>query len=284
MCLGRPAVGGDVKAELSLSSNILFLMSDGVRCQSRKTAAHNNVQLLDAYVQLLDAKAIPCCHFPMPRKQSPDAKTLVLLSRKTSAAARRRAEGLLAEIERRKEHIKKEFILIGRALLELETRKLFGALGYATFDDMLRERAVLGRSQAYKLLAITKELPDKKALSLGIEKAYALARLAAATATTKDSAKSLAKTGVRIEGRTRRVADLSATAIRKQAHRVRSARSNARHEPARHSAQALTRAAERALRAAGVETAEISAYRREDRWRVRIDVPIAYLEQLTMRE
>src|SRR5690349_12680186 len=61
-----------------------------------------------------------------------------------ASAAERRAEELLSMIERRKETIAESFYDIGKALQELLKKKLYAALGYASFDEMLRERSVLG--------------------------------------------------------------------------------------------------------------------------------------------
>jgi hypothetical protein len=66
-------------------------------------------------------------------------------------------------------------------LKELKEKKLFVAIGYRTFDALLAARVPIGRSQAYKLIAIAERVTREQAISLGEEKAYAIARLVATT-------------------------------------------------------------------------------------------------------
>ena len=105
-------------------------------------------------------------------------KKLVTAGRAAKAAARRKAERLLADIATRKARITSDFYAIGAALDVIMRERLYAALGHASFDEMLAERKVMGRTQAYKLLAVVRALPKRKATDLGLEKASALAQLA----------------------------------------------------------------------------------------------------------
>src|SRR5690349_6943036 len=55
------------------------------------------------------------------------------------------------------------------------------SLGYATFDELLTARKVMGRTQAYKRINLVERVPRDEALALGEEKAYALLAYTAAT-------------------------------------------------------------------------------------------------------
>jgi hypothetical protein len=70
-----------------------------------------------------------------------------------------RAEDLLALIGRRKENIVDAFYDIREALKEILDRKLYLALKQPSFDELIAARSVVGRTQAYKLIAVARELP-----------------------------------------------------------------------------------------------------------------------------
>ncbi|MCC6558572.1 MAG: hypothetical protein IT372_37025 [Polyangiaceae bacterium] len=117
---------------------------------------------------------------------------------RAAGADRQRAEALLELIERRKESIAEDFYDLGEALRELQRKRLHVALGHASFAEMLRARRIMGLTQAKKLIEVAQALPRGKALELGPEKAYALARYAAATPEI-DTARSLLEGGARID-------------------------------------------------------------------------------------
>jgi hypothetical protein len=94
---------------------------------------------------------------------------------------RARAEALLALIARRKQRIVEDFYEIGEALRELLRKELFRAVGYRSFEQMLRDRGVMSKEQARKLIAVVEHVPREQALTLGSEKAYALVAYTAAT-------------------------------------------------------------------------------------------------------
>lgn len=79
----------------------------------------------------------------------------------TIQASRRRCEELLDEIASKKTFISEAFVDIGVALVEIETKELYKALGHTTFGELLTERGVFGPSQAYKLMAIARSLPRR---------------------------------------------------------------------------------------------------------------------------
>ena len=120
------------------------------------------------------------------------------------ATAKHLARGteLLALIARRLERIEEDFFEIGAALKELKDRKLFVAIGYRNFDALLAARVPIGRSQAYKLIAIAGRVTREQALELGEEKAYAIARLVATTPEA-DTVDSVLENGVRVNGHER---------------------------------------------------------------------------------
>ena len=150
-------------------------------------------------------------------------------------AARRRCEELLDEIARKKVSISEAFVDIGVALVEIEKKELYKAVGHATFGDLLTEHGVFGPSQAYKLMAIARSLPRRHALQLGTEKAYALVRYAKATAKV-DFASQLVEKGIPIGGKLRQLADLSAAELNEEARRTSRNRRNATRDPERHGA------------------------------------------------
>lgn len=121
------------------------------------------------------------------RKRADASSTVTLLAEIQSAAEkaqkanRRRAEALLADIARRKKTFEESFYEIGLALLEILEKKLYLALGHASFKEMLAARGVLGLTQAKQLLRIVETMSRDKAQQVGVEKAYALVRYTAAT-------------------------------------------------------------------------------------------------------
>lgn len=110
-----------------------------------------------------------------------------LATRAAAAAAakregdKRKAESLLALIDRRKARITEDFYDIGEALRDLLRKDLFRALGFASFEAMLAARHVMSSTQAFKLVRLVENLPRDEAVRLGQEKAYALVAYAAAT-------------------------------------------------------------------------------------------------------
>lgn len=147
----------------------------------------------------------------MAKKKKTKVGALARVSAQAKAASTRHAERaveLLALIARRLKRIQEDFFEIGGALAELKEKKLFAALGYRTFDLMLAARVPIGRSQAYKLIAIVGRVSRDQAIELGEEKAYAIARLVATTPEA-DTVTSVLQGGVLVGGRKRSVRKMS---------------------------------------------------------------------------
>ncbi len=133
-------------------------------------------------------------------------------------ADQRRAEALLAGIARRKVRIAEDFYDIGLALSELLKKKLYLALGHKSFREMLSARDVMSWSRAKQLVEIVDTMDRERALSLGSEKAYALARYTAATP-EPDTPEWLLSTGAKVGDKP--VAEASLREIREATRDVR---------------------------------------------------------------
>lgn len=120
---------------------------------------------------------------PKPRAKASVKSTLAVHKEATKIreADKRDAESLLELIARRKARISEDFYEIGKALRDLLKKKLYLALHFKSFKEMLQKRDVMSVTAAKKLIAIVSSVPVEKALALGVEKAYALARYTAAT-------------------------------------------------------------------------------------------------------
>lgn len=151
-------------------------------------------------------------------------------------------------------------------------------LGFATFDALLAGRALLGRSQAYKLIAIVERVSREDALSLGEEKAYAIARLVAATP-ADDTVTSVLDQGVAVGKKRRAVAKMS----RREIDATRRAVSRKGHtEPAENEARSVARSAQATLRKKGVR-ATARAEKRAGKWYAVLTIPVAEVA-LVVRE
>jgi hypothetical protein len=205
-------------------------------------------------------------------------RAMVRATEVTMTAAKRRGQDLLDEIARKLTFIGEAFVDIGEALVELEKKKLWAALGHASFNALLIERKIMGRSQAFRLMAIARTIPRRDALLLGPDKAYAIVQYANATAAV-DSVPQLLVKGVRVEGKLRDVHDVSAGEIRSEASRTRINRNSARKDPARHAALQLAKDAVRGLSRRGIR-ARVAVHRTKDGWEAQVTMPIAGLEML----
>jgi hypothetical protein len=163
----------------------------------------------------------------------------------------RRAEDLLAEIQRKKEVVAETFMDIGAALLELDRKKLWAALGFPSLSTMLAARRVMGRSQAFKLMAVVRALPRRQALALGPEKAYALIRYASSGSAQQRPADVIAH-GVLIAGRRHPVEEVTARDISRLAQKSVRGQRAARKDPARRDALDAAARATRALAKRGI--------------------------------
>lgn len=196
------------------------------------------------------------------------------LAKKTGSASARRAEELLDLIARRKTRILEDFYDLGAALRELLDKKLYAALGYASFDELLVKRNVLGRTQAYKLIAVVRELPRARAIEVGQERAYALVTVAAATP-EPDTAASILMTGVEVRGKRKDVTKLSKRDLEEVAKEVRPHKKS----PAEKAAATAAREAQRSLRARKLR-AKVAVAHAGGLWWAIVRVPLEQLELL----
>jgi len=179
------------------------------------------------------------------------------------------AEALIRDIAQRRARIAEDFYEIGVALNRLSSRALYKALGYANFDELLKQRRVMGHVQAFKLMTVSQAFDKKQALSLGVEKSYALVRYAAATP-VHDVARTLAATNARIAGQ--RLRDISAKELRDATQRL-DVGALASDQDLR-AARATARKLQKQLRAGGAKTAKVRARREGGGLHLRMDVDV----------
>lgn len=204
--------------------------------------------------------------------------TALVVSKGTAAAsaATKRAEALLELIARRKARIAEDFYDIGEALREILDKKLYVALGHRSFGELLEKRAVMGRTQASKLVSIARAMPRKEALDLGPEKAYALLQYTRATP-EGDSVASVLAEGVRTKGRRRSVAAVSSRAVATEAKALRD--KGRKVSEAERDGRRAARAAQASLRAHGFEV-RVEAEATGNVWSARIHVGVDDLDAL----
>ena len=194
-------------------------------------------------------------------------------------AAVRRGEDLCDSVSTNKMIVAKAFYEIGTALAELEKRELWKPLGHASFQAMLDDRDLVGRSQAYKFMRVARSFTAHVARELGVEKSDAIVKYAEATA-QEGSAAMIMQSGIKIDGKLHAVVDLSARDILREAQKTRQNRKNAHRDPARKSAQALSRTAEKALTSALGERVTVTPQRQGKGWVVTLTVSLAALEEV----
>lgn len=217
-----------------------------------------------------------------PNANAKAAKAMVKTATKISEAGRRHAEELLARIERRKESINEDFYDIGEALRELLKKKLYIALGYSSFDEMLSARNIMSRSQAHRLIALVSELPREKALAVGPEKGMLLLRYVDATPEV-DTAASVLEKGTIPGGKA--VVDASTRELREASKQVRAQAQAAKKKKTSEAAEAArgARAVQAALRKQGARGATAIAMRRGGEDWLRIEMPAASADLLFVR-
>jgi hypothetical protein len=205
----------------------------------------------------------------MATKRAKGAKKKVSALAKAATAAQKRAEELLLLIARRKARIAEDFYDIGAALAELKKKKLYAALGYASFAAMLTARKVMSARTADKLIEIVGATEREQAIDLGQEKAYALARLVAATPAldTVDEvvAKGAVVRGKRVAVKGKSVRELTALAGEARPKKV---------DPEAKAAARDAKALQARLRARGAKGATVTSEKRGGAagWWVRIEL------------
>lgn len=191
-----------------------------------------------------------------------DTRTLVKEGNKAAAAKadrdKRRAEALVALVERRKARITEDFYDIGEALREILRKELFKALGFDSFNSLLESRRLMSAAQAFKLIKLVDGLPREEALRLGQEKAYAVVAYAAATP-EPDMPAELVRLDAKVGGKV-----LSKASKRDLQQAAREARQRAPKKPLSASARnkrkadrAIETAARSILRGAGIARVEV---------------------------
>jgi hypothetical protein len=198
---------------------------------------------------------------------------------KTIAAGRRQAEELLDLIERRKRRIMEDFYDIGVALRTLLRKKLYAALGYDTFGKLLVARKVMSRTSAAKLMTIVSVMSRDRALPLGSERAFVLAQLVvkAKSTTTVDE---ILERGLAVAGKLRPIGEVSLRDLRRL---VRDMREPSPPKPRERDAINAARRAQTALRRTAVLDATARPFRRQGRWHLQIEMPVASVEPFLER-
>lgn len=222
-----------------------------------------------------EAPKKPAMKHPVAKKADVrrNITSLVATAQKVSAADRARAESLLAEVGRRKERIAEDFYDIGLALSQLSKKKLYLALGYPSFEAMLKEREVMSPTTARGLMKLVSAMKRDEALSYGQEKALALLSYAGATPEV-DTPKTLME-GSRLPGG-KAVAEASVRDLRQAAKEVRSAQGKAKPKSAEEKAAlAEAKALGAWLRARGAAKAKVSASRGKGGYVLKVELPVA---------
>lgn len=189
--------------------------------------------------------------------------------------ARATAEALLVRIAKQKVRATEAFYDIGGALRQLLDQKLYAALGFTSFEELLAERDVMEVSQAKKLIEVDRKFSRDRALLVGPEKAYALARYAARTK-TDDAPEDFIEKGFPIGGRRKPVGEVSVRAVL-EATRTAVARqkgSRGESERARKDAETELRWVKKVLHEHDVE-GQVGLTFRRGSWHLRIEVPAA---------
>lgn len=196
-----------------------------------------------------------------------------------TAAAVRHARALLATIERRLARIVEDFYEVGTALRELQRGRGYQALGYGSFRAMIDDTGLMSTTQAFKLMAVADAMSRDHALALGPERAYAVARLVAAT-DEPDSVPLLFERGVPVDPEdddSERVplAELPLAAIESLTKTVLATRGRPHADE---EAVSVGRDAHAAVRTAGVRRASVSCAESSGEWWATVRLPLAELE------
>lgn len=189
--------------------------------------------------------------------------------------AKARAAELLDAIATRKEDIARAFYDIGAALAELHEKKLYGSLGYSTFDAMLADRRLMSGQYARRLIQVARAFDRDQARRLGPDKAYALVRYVARTKEADDPAEYLLE-GFPVPGGRRRPIDKVAAHEIAAATRMIVLRQKGQHsasERARRDAASAARAVSHKLGRRTDDQAEVRHVFRKGSWWLEVMVP-----------
>ncbi len=210
-----------------------------------------------------------------PRKAAMSKSALIEQTRSLALARNKaRLADLLALVRRRVSEVVEGFYDIGEALQEILDHKLYAAAGHKSLEALLKAEGMMSFRQASKLIAVVREVPREKALSLGQERAYALVAYTNATPEDDSPATLLAAN-----------APVSSASVREIKAATREARARAKAKRPKTDAErakekadaALVKALRALLRDAGIGRAEITA----DRSDVRVTLSRAVAERAT---
>jgi hypothetical protein len=190
-------------------------------------------------------------------------------------SAKSHANELLARIIARKNDIARAFYDIGQALGEIHEKKLYGALGYDSFDAMLIDRSIMTGQYARRLIQVAAAFDREQAQRLGADKAYALVRYAARTKLADDPVEYL-NDGFPVAGGKRRPVEQVAVSEITAATRVAVLRQKGQHgasEAARRVAASAAREVSAKLRPRTDDQAEVTHVFRHGSWWLQIVIP-----------
>lgn len=182
----------------------------------------------------------------------------------------------MQDVIRLRTAIASSFYEMGRALGEILDKKLYGALGYKSFEEMLVDRELLSARQARKFIDVANAFEQAAAVQIGPEKAYALIRYCART-DKNDDPEALVKQGFPLAGRRKSidvvtVRDIEA-ATRTAIHR-HGATAGA-SERARKDVEAERRTILIALHKRGSDDVVVTTKLVRGSWRIVVDLPAA---------
>ncbi len=208
-------------------------------------------------------------------------KSLTKATTALSQNVRGKAEGAVSRVRELKEHITASFYEMGEVLGHILDEKLYVALGYGSFVELLEREDLLGPTQAKKLIAVRRGFEREHAMLVGPEKAYALARYAARTKIGESPA-DLVTRGFPIGGRRtpvtevpiRRIEEAGRAAVRRQAG---SHGDNAR---ARADAETEARVCLASLRARGGDGVTVRPKFERGTWVLVVEMPAARARSL----
>lgn len=186
-----------------------------------------------------------------PTKESPIERA----ARESAAEGEAELRSLLAAIRESEREIAARFYDIGLALQRIVARKLYAVRDHGSLEALLKAEGLLSARQAGKLLKVVRTVKREHALSLGLEKTYALLGYTDATPEA-DTVAGLVEDGGAVGGRT--VARASVRQIDAAAREAKGASRTERPATARQKADAkMARAVAAGLRAGGLPRAAI---------------------------
>jgi hypothetical protein len=204
-----------------------------------------------------------------PTKTAKKALPAALATRAAAAAATkkaallREARALIAEIKRKRGVINEAYYEIGEAIARLRKRDMLAALGHGTFEDLCRVELGISVEVAARLAEVAETMTKEEAMKMGQSRAIALVDLSRATP-EPDSPGQLYRRGkVAVPGGASvDTKKGSARALARAAREIRSAHDAGKPRRGRSTTseeREFAAACERALRAAGIDEATVTA-------------------------